>query len=78
MSGLVLMDLNSLLAHVIEIGGSDLHLKVDSAPMARVDGTLTPIIGEAALTDEVLERFLHQISERTPSGFSADRTASHS
>jgi twitching motility protein PilT len=51
---------------VLEIGGSDLHLKVDSAPMARVDGTLTPIIGEGALTDEVLDRFLHQVSERTP------------
>jgi twitching motility protein PilT len=66
MSGLALMDLNSLLSHVLEIGGSDLHLKVDSVPMARVDGTLTPIIGEGALTDEVLERFLLQVSERTP------------
>ena len=61
--------LDFLLAHVIEIGGSDLHLKVDSAPMARVDGTLTPIIGEPPLTDEVLERFLMEVSERTrPSG----------
>ena len=53
MSGLALMDLDSLLAHMIEIGGSDLHLKVDSPPMARVDGTLTPVIGEPPLDDEV-------------------------
>jgi twitching motility protein PilT len=60
------MDLDALLQHMVEIGGSDLHLKVDSPPMVRVDGTLTPVIGEGQLDDETLERFIDVVTERTP------------
>jgi twitching motility protein PilT len=60
------MDLDALLQHMIEIGGSDLHLKVDSPPMVRVDGTLTPVIGEGQLDDATLERFVEIVTERTP------------
>ena len=59
------MDLNALLARTIECGGSDLHLKVASPPMARVDGALTPI-DAASLTDGDVEAALHVVSERTP------------
>jgi twitching motility protein PilT len=60
------MDLDALLQHMIEIGGSDLHLKVDSPPMVRVDGGLTPIIGEGHLDDATLESFVPVVTERTP------------
>ncbi|HEX2505112.1 MAG TPA: type IV pilus twitching motility protein PilT [Gaiellaceae bacterium] len=60
------MDLDALLQHMIEIGGSDLHLKVDSPPMVRVDGALTPVIGEGQLDDATLERFIDVVTARTP------------
>jgi twitching motility protein PilT len=60
------MDLDALLQHMIEIGGSDLHLKVDSPPLVRVDGALTPVIGEGQLDDATLERFVDIVTERTP------------
>ncbi|HEV3408336.1 MAG TPA: PilT/PilU family type 4a pilus ATPase [Gaiellaceae bacterium] len=57
--------LNALLAHTIEVGGSDLHLKVAAPPVVRVDGTLTPV-GERRLTDGDLEAILTVVTERTP------------
>ena len=59
------MDLNALLARTIERGGSDLHLKVASPPMARIDGQLTAV-DDAALTDDDLEAALQLVSARTP------------
>jgi twitching motility protein PilT len=59
------MDLNALLATAVARGGSDLHLKAASPPMARVDGALAPI-GEHALTDGDLEAALRIVTERTP------------
>ncbi|MBW3592538.1 MAG: PilT/PilU family type 4a pilus ATPase [Actinobacteria bacterium] len=59
------MDLNALLARTVERGGSDLHLKVASPPMARIDGRLMPV-DVTPLTDADLEAALHLVSERTP------------
>ncbi|HSJ93676.1 MAG TPA: PilT/PilU family type 4a pilus ATPase [Gaiellaceae bacterium] len=59
------MDLNALLAETVARGGSDLHLKVSSPPMARLDGTLGPI-AETPLTDADLERALEIVAARTP------------
>jgi twitching motility protein PilT len=59
------MDLNALLSAAIERGGSDLHLKVASPPMARIDGELTPI-AETPLADDDLESVLNVITERLP------------
>jgi twitching motility protein PilT len=59
------MDLNALLATAVARGGSDLHLKVASPPMARVDGTLTAL-GADPLTDGDVEAALHVVTERTP------------
>lgn len=42
-------DLVDLLGRVVSHGGSDLHLSVDSPPMARIHGSLTPL-GDRALT----------------------------
>jgi twitching motility protein PilT len=59
------MDLDGLLARVIELGGSDMHLKVASPAMARVDGELIPI-EERLLTDSDLETIVSLVTELTP------------
>jgi twitching motility protein PilT len=43
-------DLQAALRHVVEAGGSDLHLKVGSQPLVRVDGRLVQIEGTQTLT----------------------------
>ncbi len=48
-------DLHFCLHYLIEHGGSDLHLKVPSSPVIRVDGSMTPIDGLAPLTPEDTE-----------------------
>jgi twitching motility protein PilT len=59
------MDLDGLLARVIELGGSDMHLKVASPAMARVDGELIPI-DERLLNDSDLEAIVSLVTELTP------------
>jgi twitching motility protein PilT len=59
------MDLNAMLARAVERGGSDLHLKVASPPMARIDGTLTAI-DDREVTDGDLEAVMTVLTERTP------------
>jgi twitching motility protein PilT len=59
------MNLDELLARVIDVGGSDLHLKVASPAMVRVDGELQPL-EERLLTDSDLETALLLVTDRTP------------
>jgi twitching motility protein PilT len=59
------MDLNTLLGRVIELGGSDLHLKVASPAMARVDGDLVPI-DERLISESDLETLVTLVTELTP------------
>jgi twitching motility protein PilT len=59
------MDLNGLLARVIELGGSDLHLKVASPAMARVDGELVPL-EERLVTAGDLDTLVTVVTELTP------------
>ena len=59
------MDLDGLLARVIELGGSDMHLKVASPAMARVDGELIPM-DERLLSDSDLETIVTLVTELTP------------
>jgi twitching motility protein PilT len=59
------MDLDGLLGRVIELGGSDMHLKVASPAMARVDGELIPL-EERLLTDSDLETIVQLVTELTP------------
>jgi twitching motility protein PilT len=54
-------DLQFCLHYLIEHGGSDLHLKVPSAPVIRVDGSMNPIDGLAPLTPEDTERAVHEM-----------------
>src|ERR671935_1371233 len=59
------MNLNGLLERVVELGGSDRHLKIASPAMARVDGELVPI-DERLLTDGDLETIVTAVTELTP------------
>jgi len=59
------MNLDELLARVIDAGGSDLHLKVSSPAMVRVDGDLQPL-EQRLLTDSDLETVLLLTTERSP------------
>jgi twitching motility protein PilT len=47
-------DINGLLQRAVELGASDLHLKVGSFPMARVHGHLKPVSTEGKLGHEDL------------------------
>ena len=54
-------DLHFCLHYLIEHGGSDLHLKVPSPPVVRVDGSMHPVDGLAPLTPEDTERAVHEM-----------------
>jgi twitching motility protein PilT len=54
-------DLHFCLHYLIEHGGSDLHLKVPSSPVIRVDGSMDPIDGLAPLTPEDTERAVQEM-----------------
>ncbi len=60
------MDLKGLLAHTIEVGGSDLHLKVGEPPVVRVDGDLQRVEGAPELTEYSMEQILNAITANTP------------
>ena len=56
-----LVDLDALLRHVADGGGSDLHLTVGEPPTVRVRGEMTPVAGTPALTAEHLREALYAI-----------------
>jgi twitching motility protein PilT len=45
-----MFDIDNALRTLVSLGGSDLHLKVESPPLTRVDGVLRPIQDAPALT----------------------------
>jgi twitching motility protein PilT len=47
-------EINTLLQRAVEVGASDLHLKVGSFPMARIHGHLKPVSEDAKLNHEDL------------------------
>jgi twitching motility protein PilT len=58
------LDLDFCLRHLIECGGSDLHLKVPAPPVMRIDGQMEPIEDMARLTPEDTERaVLHMLDD---------------
>src|SRR5918911_1665722 len=59
------MDLDGTLGTLIERGGSDLHLKVASPPMARIDGDLVPL-GDSVLADADLDQILQVVTDGQP------------
>jgi twitching motility protein PilT len=54
-------DLQRSLHAVVERGGSDLHLKVPSQPLIRLQGDLTPIEGSEPLSPADTERVLREM-----------------
>jgi twitching motility protein PilT len=53
--------LDEMLLHLLEAGGSDLHLSVNSPPMIRRHGDLEPIPGYSSLTGHQLQESVYAI-----------------
>jgi twitching motility protein PilT len=60
------MELNAVLRRAVELGASDVHLKVGQIPIIRRDGELAPLGDHPPLTDTDLEAALAIVSELTP------------
>ena len=56
--------IETLLEDVIRKHASDLHLQVGLPPMLRIDGSLTPVSGAKALTEEEVERLVFAILDQ--------------
>src|SRR5690349_14991197 len=55
------IDINHALSQLVELGGSDLHLKVPAPPMIRLDGALRTLDGAQPLTADDTSSALRQI-----------------
>ena len=60
------MDLNPVLRRAVELGASDIHLKVGKPPILRRDGSIGPLEDAEPLSDADLEAVLHKITEIQP------------
>src|SRR5436305_3505724 len=59
------MDLNGILQRAVELGATDIHLKIGQPPILRRDGSLGPM-GVDKLRDADLEIVLHKVTEAAP------------
>jgi len=59
------MNLDALLSRAVDLGASDIHLKLGRPPMLRRDGSLGPIEGPD-LTEADLEVVLQRVTESAP------------
>jgi twitching motility protein PilT len=57
-------DIDQALTYMVEREGSDLHVKVDSPPVARVHGDLWALKGTEPLTPEQTEKAFHAIADQ--------------
>jgi twitching motility protein PilT len=60
------MELNPLLRQAVELGASDIHLKVGVPPILRRDGALTPLEGSAILVDKDMDALIEIVGKRSP------------
>jgi len=60
------MDLELVLRRAVELGASDIHLKVERPPITRCDGHLGELEGESELTERDLELALEEVCAETP------------
>ncbi|MGH3072836.1 MAG: type IV pilus twitching motility protein PilT [Gaiellaceae bacterium] len=60
------MDLNAILRIAVELGASDIHLKVDQPPMLRTDGSISPLPECPALNEQNLLAALEAVTRVTP------------
>src|SRR5512144_2732836 len=66
-------DIDKALAYVVEREGSDLHIKADSPPVARVHGDLWALNGAETLSAADAEKALHAIADQNHlTGFEED------
>jgi twitching motility protein PilT len=56
-----MLDINACLRHLVQSGGSDLHMKVPSPPLVRLDGELVPVPGCEPLTPHDTERAIYEM-----------------
>src|SRR5215212_1223847 len=68
------MELNPLLRRAVELGASDIHLKVGVPPILRRDGSLGPLEEAPITTDRDVESVLEIVGRRSPERFEAFRT----
>jgi twitching motility protein PilT len=61
-----LMDLNPLLRRAVELGASDIHLKIGQPPILRRDGSLGPMEGAPTLAEEDLRFVLESVAASAP------------
>ena len=64
------MDLNAVLGRAVELGASDIHLKVGQPPVLRRDGQLGLLPEHAPLYDSDLEAALALVADMTPAKLS--------
>ena len=60
------MELNPLLKRAVELGASDVHLKVGLPPILRRDGALAPLEESAILVDRDMEELIELVGKRSP------------
>jgi twitching motility protein PilT len=60
------MELNPLLKRAVELGASDIHLKVGLPPILRRDGALSPLDEYAILTDKDMDSLIEVVGKRSP------------
>jgi twitching motility protein PilT len=60
------MDLNGLLMRAVELGATDIHLKVGQPPICRIDGDLNPMVDVPPFDDDALAEVLRTVGRRSP------------
>ncbi len=60
------MDLNAILRRAVDLGASDIHLKVDQPPMLRQDGSIAPLSECPPLNEQNLLAALEAVTRLTP------------
>ena len=65
------MELNSLLRRAVDLGASDIHLKVGVPPILRRDGSLGPLEEAPVITDRDAEAVLEAVGKRSPERYEA-------
>jgi twitching motility protein PilT len=65
------MELNALLRRAVELGASDIHLKVGVPPILRRDGSLDPLEEAPIVSDRDTEAVLEAVGKRSPERYEA-------
>jgi twitching motility protein PilT len=65
------MELNLLLRRAVELGASDIHLKVGVPPILRRDGSLGPLEDAPIVTDHDVEGVVEAVGKRAPDRLAA-------